>query len=534
MISLQSIAMSFGSQLLFDQVDLHLTPKEKYGLTGANGTGKSTFLNLLAKESAPLLGEVFVGKDLKIGWLKQDQYLFLDESILSVVLRGKGELWQALEKKEELLHSDHFAQNEVEKLGKLEETIERLGGYQAEAEAAHLLSGLGIDSSVHHLPLKTLSGGYKLRVLLARTLFNKPDILLLDEPTNYLDIQKIDWLAHYLNQSFSGLLIVTSHDRHFLNRVCTSILDIDYGEIRCYKGNYDQFTEQKKQLQELKEKQRKDKQKYVDRLKIIIERFRSKPSRAKQVLSREKQLDKLEWPKLDVSSRREPHFKFLQNKKSGKKVLELSDLSKSFKGKDVLSFINLTVHRGEHLAILGENGVGKSTLLKLILKKLEPTLGEVDWGYDVEMGYFAQESHEQLSGSVTLLDWLQMETSCTEETTRATLGKVLFSAEDHFKTLNVLSGGEKARLVLAKLMLQRCNCLLLDEPTNHLDLEAREALAKALNQFEGTLIFVSHDQTFVSGAASKIFYLTKEKFFSFRGSYEEFLKKHEELNPNVK
>lgn len=534
MISLKDLAMSYGSQLLFDQVDLHLTPKEKYGLTGANGTGKSTFLKLLAKESTPLLGEVFMAKDLKIGWLKQDQYLFLEDSLLSVVLRGRKELWQALEKKQQLLDSKDFSDEEVHKLGKCEEALDRLGGYQAESEAALLLSGLGLEESLHQKPLKNLSGGYKLRVLLARTLFNEPDILLLDEPTNYLDIQKIDWLANYLNQHFSGLLIVTSHDRHFLNQVCTSILDIDYGEIKCYKGNYDRFEEQKKHLQALKEKERKDKQKYVDRMKVFIERFRSKPSKSKQVMSREKQLEKLTWPTLDVTSRKEPNFKFAQEKKSGKQVLELKELCKSFKGKDVLSFINLKVLRGEHLAILGENGVGKSTLLKLILKKLEPTLGEVIWGHEVQMGYFAQESHEQLMGSKTLLEWLHKEVRAQEELLRSTLGKVLFSQDDHYKTLDVLSGGEKARLVLAKLMLQKCNCLILDEPTNHLDLEARAALAKALKTFEGTLIFVSHDQTFVSLVTSKLLYLTPGHFFTFRGSYEAFLQEHEELNPNLK
>lgn len=534
MISLQSVAMSFGSQILFDDVNLHLSPQHRYGLTGANGTGKSTFLNLLAKESTPLLGEIFMSKDLKIGWLKQDQYLFLDETILSVVLRGKKELWQAFEKKEALLKQEALSEKEIEKLGKVEETIDRLDGYLAEAQAASLLTGLGVCASMHDLPLKFLSGGFKLRVLLARTLFDQPDILLLDEPTNYLDIQKIDWLAHYLTQNFSGLLVVTSHDRHFLNRVCTSILDIDYGEIRAYTGNYDQFSRQKEKMVEVKEKQRKEKEKYVQRIKLFIERFKSKPSKAKQALSREKQLEKMEWPKLDVSSRREPKFHFTQEHKPGRIVFELKDLCKSYENKDVLNFINLKVKRGEHLAILGENGVGKSTLLKLILKKAEPTLGEVNHGLNIEIGYFAQESHEQLNGKQSICDWLEKESGATTQVTRATLGKVLFTEDDHHKTLNVLSGGEKARLVLAKLMLEKCNCLILDEPTNHLDLEARDALAKALSLFEGTIIFVSHDQAFVSKLASKMLYLAKGEFFSFHGSYEEFMKKHAELNSNLR
>lgn len=528
MISLQNVAMSYGPRILFDDVNLHLSGKNRYGLVGANGAGKSTFLRVLTKEDEPFLGDISIPKDSKMGWLKQDQHLFLDCSLISILLRGKPKLWRALEKKEQILEKPTLSEKDIEQLGEVEEEIGRQDGYAAEAQAESLLLGLGIPIELHHKPLKALSGGYKLRVLLARTLYNDPDILLLDEPTNYLDIVTINWLADYLLRSFNGLVLLVSHDHHFINKVCNIILDIDYGEIRAYPGNYENFCQQKVLVQEQKEKFRKSQQKYVDRMQVFIERFRAKPSKSKQATSREKQLEKLEWPKLDVSSRKYLNLKFQTDVKSGKVVLKLKGISKNYPGKEVLKPLNLVLHQGEKIAVLGVNGVGKSTLVKLILKEIEPTTGTVEWGYNVKASYFAQESHEHLSGPETIIEWLENHTSqITEQTLRRTLGKVLFTQDDQFKTLNVLSGGEKARLVLAKIMLEKPNLIVLDEPTNHLDLEGRESLAKALRNYDGTALFVTHDQCFVESSANRILYIKKDEVLDYAGTYLEFINKHE-------
>ncbi len=523
MISIQNIAMSYGARVLFDNVNLHLKGKNRYGLVGGNGAGKSTFLRLLTREAEPFLGEIAIPKDSKVGWLKQDQHLYLNHSIVTIPMMGKPDLWNAFQKKEHILNKEEISEKDIEMLGKLEEEIERLDGYAAQAQAESLLLGLGIATEDHDKPLKNFSGGYKLRVLLARTLFNKPDILLLDEPTNYLDIVTIDWLADYLMRSFNGMVVLVSHDHHFINKVCNYILDVDYGEIRPYTGNYDKFCKQKKLVQEQKEHFRKSQQKQVDRIQMFIDRYKAKATKAKQAQSKEKQLEKLEWPKFDVSSRKYLNLLFKTEKNSGKSVLKLKKLSKDFSEKKVLRPIDLTVHRGEKIAVLGPNGVGKSTLLKLILKELKPSCGEVEWGYNLKVGYFAQESHEQLKGSETVLEWLGNHTvGADEQTLRSTLGKVLFTQDEQFKTLNVLSGGEKARLVLAKIMIEKPNLLILDEPTNHLDIEGRESLAKALKTFNGTAIFVSHDHRFVDGSANRILYLSPDGLLDFEGTYSEF------------
>lgn len=504
MIAIQQLTMAHGARVLFDGVSLHLHTKKRYGIVGANGSGKSTFLQLLAGEIEPLLGEISTSKHDRIGWLKQDQHLFSDASILSVVLRGKPKLWEALEEKNRILTDPNWTDASAHRLARLEETIETENGYVAESEAEMLLTGLGIPLLVHENPLSSLSGGYKLRVLLARALFENPEILLLDEPTNYLDIVTISWLESYLKEDFQGTLLIVSHDHDFLNGVCTHILDIDYGDIRMYTGNYDLYLKQKEQVEEQKKKERVEKQKQADRLQAFVDRFRAKASKASQAQSKLKQLEKLEWPELEVSSRIYPRFSLNVKKASGKIALKVQNLSKSFGERVLFSKLDFIIERGEKIAITGPNGVGKSTLIKIVNGLLPPSEGTYEWGANSQVGYFAQETHDQVRGEQTLLRWLEGAVpGSAEQECRRVLGACLFPKDDAEKKVSALSGGERARLVMAKLMIEGNNILLLDEPTNHLDLEGREALANSLVAYTGTLIFVSHDRHFINRVATK-------------------------------
>ena len=522
--------MHYGARLLFDDVNQNFLSGKRYGLVGANGTGKSTFLRLLAGDDTPSWGEILIPKQATMGWLKQDQFRYEQDRVVDVVIQGKPKLWKALKEKEKILSENVWDEKTGMRLGELEEIIFQQEGYTAETFAQTLLAGLGVDAQKHFDTLNNLSGGFKLRVLLAQTLFEQPDILLLDEPTNHLDIMSIAWLESYLKSSYKGVLIYISHDHDFLNNLSTHILDIDYGEIREYVGNFDQFTKEKMLHMEQKMHQLKYLEDKIAHMRAFVERFRASASRSRQALSREKAIDKLELPDIKKSSRVSPNFHFKQKRPSGKKVIELKGISKSFGEQNVLKNVNFTLNRGEKVAIIGHNGIGKSTLLKIMLGIHKPDTGHHEWGHEPQISYFAQDHHESLHENAKVFDWLckERENDTTQENIRKALGMMLFTQDDVYKNIQTISGGEAARLLFANIMLQQANILILDEPTNHLDLESREALAKALAKYEGTVIVVSHDRHFVSSFASRILAFTEKGITDFHGSYADYLKQYGE------
>jgi len=520
--------MHVGARLLFDAVNLNLIKGRRYGLVGANGTGKSTLLRLLAGADTPSLGEIQISKQATLGWLKQDQFRYENDSVVEVVLQGKPKLWAALREKEAILEAAILDEKAGHRLGELEEIILHQDGYTADTFAQTLLVGLGVESQYHFKPLNALSGGFKLRVLLAQTLFEEPDILLLDEPTNHLDIMSIAWLEGYLKNGYKGLLLFISHDQDFLNNLSTHVLDIDYGEIREYVGNYNKFLIDKKLHAEQKQSELKNVEAKIAHMRVFVDRFKASASRSKQAMSREKMIDKLELPDIKKSSRISPNFNFRQKRPSGKKVLEIENIAKSFGEKKVLKNIGFSVNRGEKVAIIGHNGIGKSTLLKILMKQHEPDSGQFEWGYETQIAYFAQDHHETLQGNETLLEWLteQRQGDTTSDGIRKALGQMLFPQDDVHKNIQNISGGEAARLLFANIMLQNANLIILDEPTNHLDLESREALGLALSKYEGTVLFVSHDRHFVSSFATRVLAFTEKGITDFQGSYPEYLMRY--------
>ncbi|SCA58344.1 Uncharacterized ABC transporter ATP-binding protein YbiT [Chlamydiales bacterium SCGC AB-751-O23] len=522
MIVISDLTLQMGGKLLFTGVNLNLNSRNSYGLVGANGAGKSSFFKLLMKEFEPSEGEVHISKRSSVGWLKQDQFEHEDEGIINVVIQGKKELYKVYKQKEKLMEKEELTDDEGMKLAELEEQIGLLGGYEAESLAEMLLEGLGVAPAYHHKPLNVLSGGYKLRVLLARSLFINPDILLLDEPTNYLDILSISWLENYLKFRYEGLLLIISHDQHFLNSLSSHILDFDYADIRSYTGNFDKFLVQKDAVGEQKMKEKKHIEAKINKMKEFVERFRYKPSKSRQAMSREKMIEKVEIPDLDRSSRCYPSFSFRQTRASGHRVLLIKQINKSFGERSVLSQVSLEIESGEKVALLGANGVGKSTLLKILLDRLEADSGTFQWGHAVKISSFFEDDISEKELEMGVEDWAFGKTS--QETTtsiRRALGQMLFTDEDWCKKLRQLSGGELTRLKFAMIMLSKPNVLVLDEPTNHLDLEARLALAKALKSYEGTVIFVSHDREFVIQLAGRVIFLDRDSHEAIDFSVED-------------
>jgi ATPase subunit of ABC transporter with duplicated ATPase domains len=523
MISISNLSKRFGADTLFAGVSLQFQPGCCYGVVGANGSGKSTLLRILCGRESASDGEVSVPKRATLGVLEQDHFQYEGERILDVVMMGNAELWQAMVEKEHLLaHAEqHF---DGDRYAELEDLIVRQDGYSLEARAGEILEGLGIPTSSHEAPLSTLSGGFKLRVLLAQVLAARPDVLLLDEPTNHLDILSIRWLERFLTE-FKGCTLVVSRDHRFLDNAATHIVDVDYETIQIYPGNYQEFVRAKAEERERREKEIGKREKEIADQKASIERFRAKATKARQAQSKLKSIDRIVIEKLPQSSRRYPTFRFRQRRPSGREVIEVEGVAKRFGGRPVLDGVSLTVTRGERVAIIGPNGIGKSTLLKIALGELEPDAGRVVWGYETHPGYFAQDHREQLgSPDQTAESWLWE--SCSGESlgfVRGHLGAVLFSGDAAEKKLGALSGGEAARLVLARHVVEQPNVLVLDEPTNHLDLEAIEALVAGLKAFEGTLIFVSHDRWFVSELATRVIEVTPDGINDFNGSYDDYL-----------
>ncbi len=527
MLTVNNLTFLYGSKLLFSDVNLNLNTGYRFGLVGGNGAGKSTFLKLLAGEEEPSAGEINIAKRARVGWLKQDQFRYENTSIINTVIAGNKILWEAICEKEKLLEKEICDDETGYRLGELEHIIMDNDGYTAEYIAGELLSGLGIKEEFHYQPLSVLSGGYKLRVLLAQSLFDNPDVLLLDEPTNHLDIISIYWLENYLKETFKGLLIFISHDVLFVNNLSTHILDIDYGEITQYTGNYFSFVKQKEAVMEQKLRELSYLEKKIATMQVFVEKFRASASRSKQALSREKLIDKIELPDIKKSSRVTPNFHFQQKRPSGKLALNVKEISKSYGDNQILNKVSFNVSRGDKVIIIGPNGIGKSTLLKVLLGKLTADSGDFEWGHEAQRSYFAQDHHEMLNQSITAYEWLceQLPAELTTKL-RNVLGHVLFRQDDAHKDVLQLSGGEGARLLLAKIMVEESNCLILDEPTNHLDIEAKEGLQKALIEFPGTLIMVTHDRDFASNIATRIIAITEKKIIDYKGTYNEYLEKY--------
>ena len=530
MISATNISKRFGQQILFEDVSVKFRPDARYGLIGANGSGKSTFMRILAGIEHMTTGEISIDKDCRLGYLKQNHYEYENCTILDTVYMGNEASWQIHQEREYLYSQAELTPEEEEQANTIEERFGDAGGYTMEADAAKLLVGLGIPEERHNDLMSTLTGGFKLRVLLAQVLFYNPEILLLDEPTNHLDISSIDWLCSFL-KNHKGTVIVISHNRYFLNEVCTNIADLDYQEIRLFTGNYDDFmTASTLALEQVKRENQKKENRIAD-LKDFINRFSANASKARQATSRKKELDKIQLEEIKPSSRVSPFIRFNPLQRLGEKVIEANGITKIY-DKPIFSNLTFNIGNDEKVAIIGTNGIGKTTLLKSIIHQLEPTKGDVIHGETVQISYFPQDANDLLSGDARAIDWLahfSPREGLTELELRSFMGKMLFSGDDVFKSVKVLSGGEKARLIIAKMMLEAGNVIALDEPTNHLDLESIEALNYALTIYHNTVIFVSHDREFISSLATRIIEITPEGVVDFPGTmaeYEEFKSKN--------
>ncbi len=524
MIAVNEVTKSFGTQLLFDNVIVKFTPGNRYGLTGPNGSGKSTFMRILTGEVEPT-NRGTVTRPRKTGVLSQDQFAFDDERIIDTVIMGNQVLWDAVKERDALCAQESFTDAQMSRLGDLESSIADENGYMAEIEAAEILRGIGIPDENHSDRMRTLPSDYKFRVLLAQAVYGGPEALLLDEPTNHMDLESIHWLEEYLKE-YSGVLIVISHDRHFLNAVCTHIADIDYETIIVYPGNYDDMVEQKMQSRQSVESDNRDKAKKIAQLQEFVARFAA-GQRSSQVQSRRKEIARLAPTELKKSNIQRPYIRFEQNKGAGREVVIAKDLSKYFDGIPVFDDLNLEIMRGDRVAIIGRNGAGKTTLVRSLIGELQPESGSVKWGHGMSWGYYPQDYGGQIEPGKTALQWLaQFEPKGDQQIVRSLLGRMLFSGDDALKPTEALSGGETARLLFARLMLRKDPVLILDEPTNHLDLESVNALGEGLSQFEGTVILVSHDRDLISDVATRIVSFTPEGTIDFPGTYEEYLSRH--------
>lgn len=529
MLKTINLTMRYPTKKLFENVNISLDKGKRYGLIGANGAGKSTFLKILSGEYESSSGEVILNNNARLGVLKQDQYAYENLSLKDAVLIGNKRLYDAIKQKEDLYANGDLSDEKVnEKLGELEMICaEEDPTYECEVVIEKILSDLGFSLDSQENLMSSLTGGDKFKILLAQVLFPKPDVLLLDEPTNNLDLPSIAWLEEQLKRH-EGTLVVISHDRHFLNAVCTHILDMDFGGVREFSGNYDDWYIASTLIAKQQEIERNKKLKEKEELENFIRRFSANASKAKQATSRQKQLDKLDTSALAVSSRREPSIVFKPNRQIGNEALNCENLSKSYGQKCVLKNVNLNILPGEKIAIIGANGVGKSTLVQMLVEELTPDSGFVKWGATTQKGYFPQNVSEAISGEESLFEWLRgFDKKKEAGEIRNALGRMLFSGEEQEKSINALSGGEKHRMVLSKLMLEGGNFLVLDEPTNHLDLESIIALGEALYKFSGNVICVSHDRELIDAFANRIIELVPSQngaeIIDFKGSYEEYL-----------
>jgi ATPase subunit of ABC transporter with duplicated ATPase domains len=527
MISVQNVSMRFGSKLLFEDVTTTFSKGRRYGLTGPNGAGKSTFMRLLAGEALPQKGTV--SRPDKLGVLRQDQFAFDAFRVVDAVIMGNERLWNALQAREVLYAKDALSDEDGMRLGELEGIVGEEDGYSAESDAAILLQGLDIPHELHERTMAELQGGQKMRVLLAQALFGNPEALLLDEPTNHLDLDSIHWLCEFLTR-YEGTLIVISHDRHFLNAVCTHTADIDYATIITYTGGYDDMVVAKTQIRSTIESQNAQREKKIAQLNDFIARF-SAGTRSSQVQSRRKEVERLQTTELARSNIQRPYIKFAMGRPTGKVALEFERVEKAFGDLRVVSPFSAVVHRGDKVVIVGRNGAGKTTLLKTLLADA-PGLpsspadidgGVVRWGHEASIGYFPQDHTGAITRGMTAVEWLhQFDPAASRQEIHGLLGQMLFSGEEGHKPTAALSGGETARLLFSRIMLQKPNILLLDEPTNHLDLESINALNIALQKFEGTILIVTHDQDLMEEVGTRVWHVHDGIVDDFKGTWEEF------------
>lgn len=528
MISTTGVTLRYGKRALFEDVNIKFTPGNCYGLIGANGAGKSTFLKILAGEIEPNQGEVHMTPGERMAVLKQNHYEYDEFYPLETVIMGHSRLYSIMKEKDALYAKADFSEEDGMRAGELEGEFAELNGWDAEADAAALLIGLGIPRDLHDKKMSELSGNEKVRVLLAQALFGRPNNLLLDEPTNHLDLESIRWLENFL-MDYEGTVIVVSHDRHFLNKVCTHIADIDFGKIQMYVGNYDFWYESSQLALALQRDANKKKEEKIKELQAFIQRFSANASKSKQATSRKKQLDKITLEDIRPSNRKYPFLHFKAEREAGKQLLTVDGLSKTIEQDKVLDNVSFVVNKGDKIAFVGPNGLPKTTLFQVLMGETEVDAGEFSWGVTTSQAYFPKDNSSYFDGvELTLVDWLREYSNDQDETfLRGFLGRMLFSGEEALKKASVLSGGEKVRCMLAKMMLNGANVLLFDEPTNHLDLESITALNNGLIDFDGTILFTSHDHQFIQTIANRIIEITPKGIIDRIMSYDEYLESEE-------
>ena len=527
MLATSNISIQFGAKPLFEGVTVKFADGNRYGLIGANGCGKSTLIKILGGDLEPSSGDVMLQPGLRLGKLNQNQFGYEDERVIDVVMQGHTEMWAAMTERDRIYANAEATDEDFMRAAELEVRFAEYGGYDAEARAASILVDAGIGPDLHKGPMREVPPGLKLRVLLAQALFSNPDVLLLDEPTNNLDIHSIQWLEEVLNRSNSTMIII-SHDRHFLNQVCTHMADLDFQQLKLYPGNYDDFMLASTQARARVEAANAKAQDRISDLQEFVRRFSANASKARQATSRRRAIEKIKIEEIRPSSRQNPYIRFEQLKKLHRSAVNVDRVSFKYPGSDtfVLKGVNFNVEAGDRLAIIGPNGSGKTTLMQVIAGVLKPTSGEVKWVENAEPGYMPQDPQAEFEAKMTLLEWMSQWTGKADDDliVRATLGRLLVTGDETKKSVKVLSGGEKGRMMYGKLLLQRPNVMLLDEPTNHMDMETIESLQIGLEKYPGTLVFVSHDREFVSGLANRVIEIQPDgSIIENRGTYDEFL-----------
>lgn len=525
MIATSNLSVQFGGRKLFDEVDIKFTEGNCYGIIGPNGAGKSTFLKVLTGEMESTSGQVIIDKGKRLSFLKQDHFAYEEDEVLNVVMMGHTRLYEIMKEKEALYSKEEFTEEDGHLAAELEGEFAELDGWEAETNAEKFLIGLGIGAELHHKFMKELTEPEKVKVLLAQAIFGNPDILLLDEPTNGLDLKAVKWLEDFLMDLENTTVLVVSHDRHFLNKVCTHIADIDYGKIKMFVGNYDFWYESNQLMQELIRNQNKKLEQKKKELQDFIARFSANASKSKQATSRKKQLDKLQFEDMQVSNRKYPYIEFKPDRDAGNNLLRVEGLTKTVDGEKVLDNVSFTIHTGDKVVILSNNDIAKTTLFQILAGEIEPDSGIYEWGVTTSQSYFPKDNSEYFENvDLSLIDWLrQFSKDQDEQYVRGFLGRMLFSGEEAKKMAKVLSGGEKVRCMLSKMMLSGANVLLLDNPTDHLDLESITSLNKSLERFNGTVLFTTHDHEFIQTIATKIIEITPKGIVEKEMEYDDYL-----------